>query len=136
MIVSLAGLRILAVLTCLTVLTLLTGVAFPVKERSGPRPASHRRPGLDRLTRRRPMNDLPTPDGAWRLLILDPDPADPKWMMATITGPADVRSAALGATGLDDTAVAWVRARAGADHALIRLPRAQCWRVDGRREDV
>ena len=29
----------------------------------------------------------------WRLLIFDADPADPKWILATVASPGDVRPA-------------------------------------------
>src|ERR1700735_765116 len=43
------------------------------------------------------MNDLPTPaprgTGPWRLLVLDRDPVDPRWLFATISIPSDIRPA-------------------------------------------
>ncbi len=47
-----------------------------------------------------PNDPTPTGSGPWRLLILDPDPRDPKWIMATVTTPADVRPAVIGGGGV------------------------------------
>jgi hypothetical protein len=33
--------------------------------------------------------------GPWRLLILDADPEDPRWLLATITTSSDVRPAVM-----------------------------------------
>jgi hypothetical protein len=76
------------------------------------------------------MSDLSTGNGPWRLLILDPDPADPKWILATVAEPGDVRPASASETELDEVAAAWVRARNGQAHTLTRMPGALCWRVD------
>jgi hypothetical protein len=35
----------------------------------------------------------------WRILILDRDPEDPKWLFATVSIPSDVRPAVLDASG-------------------------------------
>ena len=76
------------------------------------------------------MPDPSTATARWRILILDPDPADPKWLLATVTEPGDVRPASSGETELDDVAAAWMRARNGEAPTLTALPRALCWRVD------
>lgn len=76
-----------------------------------------------------PASD-PTTSGPWRLLILDPDPADPKWLLCTVCQPGDVRPAAPGEATPDDVAAAWLRARNGGAHTLTALPGAICWRVD------
>ena len=76
------------------------------------------------------MADHPTSSGPWRLLILDPDPADPKWLLATVCKAGDVRPAGAGDTELDEMTAAWVRARNGEAPTLTALPRALCWRVD------
>ena len=72
----------------------------------------------------------PTTSGPWRVLILDPDPADPKWLLATICQPGDVRPAGPGETELDEVTAAWVRSHNGEAPTLTALPRALCWRVD------
>jgi hypothetical protein len=80
------------------------------------------------------MNDAPTPatasNGPWRVLILDRDPADPKWILATVTSPGDVQPAALADEAPNEATTAWV-----ADHqyqavAFTPLRQAQVWRVD------
>jgi hypothetical protein len=82
------------------------------------------------------MHDDPThaPTGLWRLLILDlDDPADPRWLIATVTDPADVRSAEDGdADGEPGEAT---REWAASRHAyprleLTALPSARCWPLD------
>jgi hypothetical protein len=71
-----------------------------------------------------------TSAGPWRLLVLDTEPGDAKWIVATVASPADVRPAGPGAA-LDDMTAAWVARRAGLDRpALTALPGARCWRVD------
>jgi hypothetical protein len=71
-----------------------------------------------------------TPKGPWRILILDRDPADPKWIVATVTGFESVRPAGPGAE-LDDVTVRWSASVAGFPHAsLIHLRRAQVWRIE------
>jgi hypothetical protein len=77
------------------------------------------------------MNDLPTGNGPWRILILDPDPGDPKWILATIAEPGDVRPAPPCDTEPGELAAAWVRARNGQAPTLTAMPGARCWRVDG-----
>jgi hypothetical protein len=73
-------------------------------------------------------------NGPWRLLILDRDPRDPKWIVATVTTPADVRPAVIGGggvfTALTD-AGRWVRGLLGRPAALLTpLHRAEVWRID------
>jgi hypothetical protein len=77
-----------------------------------------------------PIIPAPGPSGLWRVLILDRDPADPKWILATVAMPGDVRPARPGAT-VDEVTAAWVASAAGLFHpALTSLPGALCWRVD------
>jgi hypothetical protein len=72
-----------------------------------------------------------TCNGPWRLLILDRDPADPKWIVATVASPGDVRPADPGEATVDEVAAAWAAGRGGiARAALTPLPGASCWRVD------
>ncbi len=74
----------------------------------------------------------PGPNGPWRLLILDRDPADPKWILATVTTPADVQPAQRGdATAIVPAGGAWVRGLLGRPGAaLIPLHCPQVWRID------
>jgi hypothetical protein len=66
----------------------------------------------------------------WRVLILDREHGDPKWILTTVATPADVRPARPGAT-VDEATTAWVASAAGLFHpALTPLPGALCWRVD------
>jgi hypothetical protein len=63
-------------------------------------------------------------------MILDRDPDDPKWVVATVVEMADVRPAGPGAAVVDDTTAAWVASRAGRPAALTPLRGALAWRVD------
>lgn len=68
--------------------------------------------------------------GPWRLLILDRDPGDPKWILATVATPGDVRPAWPGGSVDADTA-AWAAAQAGLHRpALTPLIRPDVWRID------
>jgi hypothetical protein len=43
---------------------------------------------------------IPAPGtGPWRILVLDRDPHDPKWIMCTVATPADVQPALIGPGG-------------------------------------
>jgi hypothetical protein len=60
-------------------------------------------------------------NGPWRILVLDRDPDDPKWILATVTIPSDVRPALLDAAGTHaglHAAAAW-RPASPADRQLI-----------------
>ena len=71
------------------------------------------------------MRHPPPGNGPWRVLILDPDPADPKWVLATVASPRDVRPASSTARDVDNATTAWVIATSGLhDLALIALPSA------------
>jgi hypothetical protein len=77
-----------------------------------------------------PIIPAPGSNGPWRFLILDRDPADPKWILATVATPGDVRPAGPGATA-DEVTAAWVASVAGLFRpALTPLPGALVWRVD------
>jgi hypothetical protein len=69
----------------------------------------------------------------WRVLILDPSDDDPKWIIATVTAPTDVRAAVMLANGRrygDWPAVTeWVRGQAGSRVRLMPLT-AVVWRID------
>ena len=54
-----------------------------------------------------PNDPTTTGNGPWRLLVLDRDPTDPKWILATVAAPGDVRPAWPSGTVDEDTA-AWV----------------------------
>jgi hypothetical protein len=75
-----------------------------------------------------------TGNGPWRLLILDHDLADPKWIVATVTTPADVRPAVIGGGGVFAAlagARTWVRGLLGRPGAtLVPLHRAEVWQID------
>jgi hypothetical protein len=69
--------------------------------------------------------------GPWRVLILDASPADPKWLLATISLPSDVRPAVMDGpryTGWAEVAE-WVRHQAGGNVSLVPIA-ATAWRVD------
>ena len=69
-----------------------------------------------------------TGTGPWRVLILDPDPADPKLILATVT---DVRSARITSEPRPiGDATMWVRNRLGSPAILEPMPGAIAWRVD------
>ena len=69
-------------------------------------------------------------NGPWRVLILDRDLADPKWILATIATPDEIRPAPPDAT-VDEVTAAWVASAAGLFRpALTPLPGALAWRVD------
>jgi hypothetical protein len=67
--------------------------------------------------------------GPWRILILDRDPADPKWLLATVADPGDVRPAGPGGTPGEMT-TAWVSTRYGLAVVLTPLSGALAWSVD------
>jgi hypothetical protein len=73
-------------------------------------------------------------NGPWRLLILDRDPADAKWVLVTVMDPGDVQPALIGPGG-ESAALAeageWVRGLLGRPAAtLIPLHRPEVWRID------
>jgi hypothetical protein len=73
----------------------------------------------------------PGRNGPWRILFLDRDPDDPKWILATVASPRDVQPARSGDAGLDELTAAYLAARHGlARAALTPLPGALAWRVD------
>jgi hypothetical protein len=70
-------------------------------------------------------------NGPWRIVILDRDPADPKWVLATVAAPRDVLPARPGQAVLDEVTAAWVATRHGlARVVLMPLRGALAWRVD------
>ena len=81
-----------------------------------------------------PSSTPPAVNGPWRVLILDRDPADPKWILATVAAPGDVRPAwasELVDGEVPELAQAWAAARHGLGQvALTPLRGALAWRVD------
>jgi hypothetical protein len=77
---------------------------------------------------------IPAPgNGPWRIIILDRDPAGPKWILATVIIPSDVRSALLDAEGTyagERAAAAWVARLTGRPVVLVPILDALAWRVD------
>jgi hypothetical protein len=72
-------------------------------------------------------------NGPWRVLLLDRDPEDPRWLLATVSLSADVRPAVLDAAGrYSDWAEvsAWVHAQIGTPVALVPVMDALAWRID------
>ncbi len=67
-------------------------------------------------------------NGPWRILILDRDPADPKWILATVVIPSDVRPALLDtATGNagQQAAADWVAQLTGRPVILVPIAGAR-----------
>jgi len=86
------------------------------------------------------MDNLPIPPasaghGPWRILILDRDPADPMWIIATVSVTSDVRPAALDQAGRYrdwPEVTAWVAGQVGGQPSLVPVLDALAWRVDER----
>jgi hypothetical protein len=71
----------------------------------------------------------PGGNGPWLLLILDRDPADPKWLLATVADPSHVLpDAGLAA----DEAAAWAGQVTGVP-VILHLASAVVWRVETAR---
>jgi hypothetical protein len=74
-----------------------------------------------------------TGTGLWRVLILDRDPTDPKWVLASIA-PGDVRPVTdikLVIPDLDEVTRAWAASASGLRRpAFTRLVHPEVWRVD------
>jgi hypothetical protein len=80
-----------------------------------------------------PNPALPARNGPWRLLILDRDPTDPKWILTLVSIPEDVRPAVLDAAGRHTgwKAIAeWVSGMVGRPVTLTPVHDALAWRVD------
>ncbi len=79
---------------------------------------------------------IPAPgNGPWRILVLDRGPDDPKWILATVAIPSDVRPAALDGADIRagvQAAAAWVAGLTGRRVVLVPIHDALAWRVDER----
>jgi len=74
----------------------------------------------------------PPVNGPWRVLVLDRDPVDPKWILALVVDPGDVTPADPANLFAERSEIgAWVRGRLGRPQAtLTAMTRAHVWRVD------
>jgi hypothetical protein len=86
------------------------------------------------------VNDSSTPiapgNGPWRILILDRDADDPRWIIATVALPSDVRPAQLDPAGRYQDwhqIPLWLRELFGYDVELQPVHDPLAWRIDGRR---
>lgn len=72
--------------------------------------------------------------GPWRVLILDTDPDNPVWVIATVSTPSDVRAAAMEPGGRRyadwPQVTAWVRVQVGSQVQLTPAS-AMVWRIRG-----
>jgi hypothetical protein len=79
----------------------------------------------------------PTDNGPWRVLVLDRDPDDPKWLIVTVTMSADIRPAVLDATDRYtdwEVVTEWAAAMVGRMVVLVPMLDALAWRMDENRE--
>lgn len=79
------------------------------------------------------MNAPAARGGPWRVLLLDRDPGDPRWVLASVTLDTDVRPARLDSVGgyLDWAATTrWVEAQIGGRVALVPVHDPLAWRID------
>ncbi len=70
--------------------------------------------------------------GPWRLLVLDRNPEDPKWVLCTVSLASDVRPAVQDAAGhYQDWAdvTEWARSQAGGRVSLEPVQDALAWEV-------
>jgi hypothetical protein len=77
----------------------------------------------------------PGPTGQWRLLILDRNPDDPQWIIATVTAPGDTKTALLEVGGHPgwEGAGRWISERVGQPVELEGLHDALVWLIrEGR----
>jgi hypothetical protein len=78
------------------------------------------------------INPNPILGGPWRIVLLDRDPADPKWLLATVTIPADVRPAVLDLAGRYagwKRTCDWVHDLTGQPVSLVPVADALAWHV-------
>ncbi|HUZ38186.1 MAG TPA: hypothetical protein VMV17_17830 [Streptosporangiaceae bacterium] len=85
------------------------------------------------------MSDIiapaPAGNGPWRLLVLDRDPDDPRWIIATVALPEDVRPAVLDVGGSSgwEGAGRWPAERVGRSVGLAGLHDPLAWTIrEGR----
>jgi hypothetical protein len=74
-------------------------------------------------------------NGPWRILVLDRDPDDPKWILVTVAFPSDVCPAELNGHGTqpgEQAAAAWAARLTGCPVVLVPIYDALAWRVDER----
>lgn len=70
----------------------------------------------------------PVPGGKpWRVVLFDPDPADPKLMLLMVAVPGDVEPLALAG---EEAVADWVAARTGWPVSLTRIRGVRAWLVD------
>jgi hypothetical protein len=71
--------------------------------------------------------------GPWRVLLLDRSSDDPKWLLAQVVIPADVRPAVLDGDGLYQQwqqVTDWMRSQFPGPVSLVPLHDCLAWRVD------
>lgn len=72
-----------------------------------------------------------------RLLVLDREPGDPRWMLATIALASDIMTAAIDSlgryVGWEEDVVPWVTAQAGHGVQLEPATAGRVWHVTPRR---
>ena len=71
--------------------------------------------------------------GPWRILVLDRDPGDPKWVLCLVSLAGDVQPAAIDGDGhVADwvDVVRWVTGRTGRSAILTRMRTIEAWRID------
>jgi hypothetical protein len=84
-----------------------------------------------------PNDPTTTGRGPWRILVLDRDHTDPKWLVATIA-PGDVRPAGnikLAIPDLDEVTQAWAATASGLWRPVFtRLVHPEVWRINEGRQ--
>jgi hypothetical protein len=83
-----------------------------------------------------PNDSTTTTTGPWRILVLDRNPEDPVWLIATIA-PGDVRPAWAGEMTVDEVTTRWAATATGLYRPVFApLVRPSVWRIDEQpRED-
>lgn len=84
-----------------------------------------------------PADQRPAPVGTGprRILVLDRDPAGPRWVIATVSVASDVRPATLDESGRYagwPEVAAWVAGQVGGRPSLVPLHDPLAWRIDER----
>jgi hypothetical protein len=79
------------------------------------------------------MSHPPVTGAPWRVLVLDRSGGDPKWIIATVAVPSDVRAAEMEPGGrryaVWPTVAEWVRGRVGQRVRLVPVS-ATVWFID------